>query len=114
MVAAAILAGLGVVLGAFGAHVLKTMLSPERLSIWHTAVNYQMWHALGLGLIGSQANSPLLCWSARAMLTGILLFSGSLYLLVLTQIHALGMITPLGGLALIAGWILFAIHLKVI
>ncbi|GAB4356399.1 MAG: DUF423 domain-containing protein [Methylohalobius sp. ZOD2] len=109
---AAVLAGLAVVMGAFGAHALKASLSGEMLSVWHTAVDYQMWHALGLGLIGCQpSTSPLKNWSARLMLAGIGLFSGSLYLLALTEIQSLGMITPFGGLALIAAWILFALHL---
>ncbi len=106
---AAILAGVGVVLGAFGAHGLKQVLSPELLEVWHTAVTYQMWHALGLGLIASlRMDSPTLQWSARLMISGILLFSGSLYLLALTGIQALGMITPFGGLAFVAAWGLLA------
>ncbi|WP_022949323.1 DUF423 domain-containing protein [Methylohalobius crimeensis] len=109
---AAVLAGLAVVMGAFGAHALKASLSGEMLSVWHTAVDYQMWHALGLGLIGCHPGaSPLKDWSARLMLAGIGLFSGTLYLLALTDIQSLGMITPFGGLALIAAWILFALHL---
>lgn len=108
---AALLAALGVVLGAFGAHVLKARASSEMLAIWHTAVSYQMWHALGLLFIASRPNSSLLRWSVWTMLAGILLFSGSLYLLVLTGIRPVGMITPFGGLALIAAWILFAFHL---
>lgn len=108
--ASAILAGLGVGLGAFGAHALKSMLSPSMLSVWQTAVSYQMWHALGLGLIATSGNTPLACWSGRLMLGGIVLFSGSLYLLALTGFTWFGMLTPFGGLALIAAWLLLAWH----
>lgn len=106
---AALFAGLAVVTGAFGAHALKATLTPNMLSVWHTAVNYQMWHGLGLGLIALYSRpSAAWHWSARLMIAGIVLFSGSLYLLVLTGFGWLGMITPLGGLAFIAAWGLLA------
>ncbi len=109
--AAALLAALGVALGAFGAHVLKTKVTAEMAAIWQTAASYQMWHALGLFGLASLPIAPLVRLSAWAMLAGIGLFSSSLYLLVLTGNRAFGMITPTGGLALIAAWIVLAYHL---
>lgn len=104
----AIGAGLAVGFGAFGAHGLKTVLSAEMLGVWQTGVNYQMWHSLGLILVSlllqSAPNAKHLHWAGGLMLVGIVLFSGSLYGLALTQIKALGMITPLGGLCFLAAW----------
>ena len=112
----AIGAALAVIMGAFGAHGLKSIVAPELLSVFKTGVTYHMWHALGLCLIGAlQLRYPaakLLVWSGRMMYCGILLFSGSLYLLVLLNLKWLGMITPIGGLAFIAGWLLLAIFSK--
>ncbi|BCX80454.1 hypothetical protein MIT9_P0027 [Methylomarinovum caldicuralii] len=106
---AAGLAGLAVMLGAFGAHGLQSRVSEHFLSVWQTAVRYQMWHALGLGLIAVAAEElPSLRWSVRLMLLGIVVFCGTLYLLVLSGWRWLGMITPIGGLALIAAWLLLA------
>ncbi len=106
---AGVLAGLAVVLGAFGAHGLQTRVSEHFLTVWQTAVRYQMWHALGLGLIAAaEKDLPGLRWSARLMLAGIVVFCGTLYLLVLSGWRWLGMITPIGGLALIAAWMLLA------
>ncbi|MDQ7089339.1 MAG: DUF423 domain-containing protein [Methylococcales bacterium] len=103
-----------VVLGAFGAHGLQAILSLKMLAIYKTAVTYQMWHALGLGLIAifkqQTPNSKLLEWSGWLMFVGIGLFSGSLYLLSVLNLKWLGMITPLGGVAFIIAWILFAIY----
>lgn len=107
---AALSGGLAVVLGAFGAHALKPALSREMIAVWETAVRYQMWHALGLGLIACLGDNILLRWSGRLMTLGILLFCGSLYLLALTGARLLGMITPFGGLAFIAAWILLACY----
>ncbi len=105
---AALSALLAVVMGAFGAHALKTVLTVEMLTVYKTAVNYHMWHALGLGLIAVfqqlSGESCYLLWAGRLMFSGIVLFSGSLYLLAILNIPALGMITPLGGLAFIAAW----------
>jgi uncharacterized membrane protein YgdD (TMEM256/DUF423 family) len=105
--------GLGVALGAFGAHGLKQILSVHSLQIYQTAVDYQMWHSLALILIGLTCQlippSRLLTMSACFMLSGIILFSGSLYLLAITETRWLGMITPFGGVALLIAWILFAI-----
>jgi len=105
---AAIMAMTGVGLGAFGAHGLKTVLTAEMLAVYKTAVDYQMWHALGLGLIGViQQNSSPSAWLNLAgglMFAGIILFSGSLYLLAILNIKWLGMITPLGGICFLLSW----------
>lgn len=104
---------LGVVLGAFGAHGLKSILSAEMLIVYKTAVDYQMWHALGLGLIAVFAveipQSVLLKWAGWLIFIGIVLFSGSLYLLAVLNIKWLSMITPFGGVCLMLAWILVAI-----
>ena len=109
----AISALIGVGMGAFGAHGLKAILSPEMLAVYQTGVTYQMWHALGLvniALISQQVpESKLLSWAGWLMFIGILLFSGSLYLLVLLDLKWLGMITPLGGVSFIMAWLLIAI-----
>lgn len=112
ILAGAIFMALAVSLGAFGAHALKKVLSPEMLTIYHTGVEYQFYHALGLlivGLIGFQVKSRYIGWSGILLTTGIILFSGSLYALALMGIKGLGAITPLGGVSFIAGWILFAL-----
>jgi len=99
-----------VALGAFGAHALKSRLSAEMLSVWHTGVEYHIYHALGLlavGLLAQQLpGSALLKWSGWAMLAGIVLFSGSLYALALSGERWLGAITPLGGVAFLVAWAL--------
>ena len=109
----AISALLAVAFGAFGAHGLKNTLSPELMVTYQTAVNYQMWHALGLigiSIIHQQyPDSKLLTWSGRLMFLGILVFSGSLYLLALLNIKELGMITPIGGVSFMIAWALLAI-----
>ncbi|MEH6502351.1 MAG: DUF423 domain-containing protein [Cycloclasticus sp.] len=105
------LAFLAVMLGAFGAHGLKNTLSPELLTVYQTAVDYQMWHALGLliiGLIQLQKPSTLLNTAGWFMFTGILIFSGSLYALSLTGIKLLGAITPIGGTSFLIAWLLLA------
>lgn len=111
MVTGAILAGLAVAFGAFGAHMLEDMVSADRLVTFETGVKYQMYHALALLVIGwisreapGTFNSVGYCFIA-----GILVFSGSLYILVLTDTGWLGAITPIGGIAFIAGWILLAV-----
>ena len=102
----------GVALGAFGAHGLKAILSPEMLAVYKTGVTYQMWHALGLGLIALyQEHSPesrLLSWAGWLMFSGIVIFSGSLYILAISGLKWLGMITPIGGIAFMAAWALLA------
>jgi len=108
--AAAALAG--VLLGAFGAHALKARLGADALALWRTGVEYHFYHALGLLAVGLALvhlpGSALLRWSGWVMLAGIALFSGSLYLLALGYARALGALTPVGGIAFIAAWILFA------
>lgn len=100
--------------GAFGAHVLRGMLSPELLAVYQTAVQYQAWHALGLVAIGIQLDrwprARGLGAAACALLVGIALFSGSLYLYVVTGgVRAFAMITPLGGIAFLVGWGIFVV-----
>jgi uncharacterized membrane protein YgdD (TMEM256/DUF423 family) len=106
-------AALVVMLGAFGAHGLKARLAPELMTVYQTAVQYHMFHALGLIAVAWALNqwpeSALLKWSGWTMLAGIVLFSGSLYVLSVTGLRALGAVTPLGGLAFIAAWIMLAV-----
>ena len=98
--------------GAFGAHGLKTVLSVDMLAIWQTAVHYQMVHSLGLfglGILMAQwSGARLLARAAVLMLVGIVIFSGSLYVLALTGITWLGAITPIGGLAFLLSWSMLA------
>ncbi|MDP2336641.1 MAG: DUF423 domain-containing protein [Bacteroidota bacterium] len=111
LISGAVFMALAVILGAFGAHALKTRLSPEMMQVYHTAVEYQFYHALGLlliGLIGFQMESKWLKRSGILIGMGIILFSGSLYVLSLTGIKAIGVITPVGGLSFVAGWIFLA------
>ncbi|MDI7743642.1 DUF423 domain-containing protein [Lysinibacillus fusiformis] len=117
LVIGAILAFLGVVLGAFGAHALKEKFpEPRYEQIWNTAVQYQMYHALGLILLGILSmdgllgSSGLLSWSGYLMLAGVVFFSGSLYVLSVTGVKKLGAITPIGGLLFLAAWILLFIE----
>ena len=98
--------------GAFGAHALKQSLSADMLAVYHTAVDYQFFHSLGLIAIGSiHRISPRRYHAATAwvMLAGILIFSGSLYTLSITGIRWLGMITPIGGICLLAAWLMLAL-----
>lgn len=111
IIVGAISALLGVAFGAFGAHALKSMVSEYHLSIFETGVRYQMYHSFALILIGILnviPGQPDLKWSGYAFLLGILIFSGSLYALTLTGIKVLGAVTPIGGVAFIAGWALLA------
>ncbi|MNI01073.1 hypothetical protein D3C73_539000 [compost metagenome] len=98
----------GVGLGAFAAHGLKSRLSAEYLAIFHTGVTYQLVHTLallGVALLATQIPGRLLTWAGASFAIGILLFSGSLYVLTLTGISKLGIVTPFGGLAFLAGWL---------
>jgi len=111
VIAATLTLALGVAAGAFGAHGLKRVLSADMLSVWHTAVLYQLVHALGMlaiAALGARFGSPLLAWSGGLMFAGIVLFSGSLYVLALSGTKWLGAVTPLGGVLFIAAWILAA------
>lgn len=103
----------GVACGAFGAHALKSRVPAELLAVWQTGATYHFYHALGLLAVGLFAMTTttrlgMLSWAGALMIAGLLLFSGSLYLLSLTGIRALGVITPFGGLAWIVAWGLFA------
>lgn len=104
---------LGVILGAFGAHALKTMMTPELLTVYQTGVTYQIWHAFGLiaiALIQQHApQSALLKWAGALMFLGIVLFSGSLYLLALLDWPSVGRITPIGGVSFLISWSLLVI-----
>lgn len=96
------------VLGAFGAHALKERPGIEALSVWQTAVQYHFWHALALLAVPKLAG----VWAKVAgylFIAGILVFSGSLYALALGAPRAFGMFTPIGGVALILGWLAFAV-----
>lgn len=104
---------LGVGLGAFGAHALATRLSPADLATFETGARYQMFHAvalLGVGAWLDRHPAQRLEWAARAFGLGVLIFSGSLYTLVLTGHRWLGAVTPIGGVALIAGWVLVMVE----
>ncbi len=99
----------GVAMGAFGAHGLKAILSIEMMAVYKTAVDYQMWHALGLGLIAifrqQFPEAKYLKFAGWLMFVGILLFSGSLYLLAILNAKWLGMITPIGGVCFLLAWV---------
>ena len=103
---------LAVGLGAFGAHGLKSRIAHDLLDVYQTGVYYHMFHALALILVGIishwLSNSNLVAWSGGLMLSGIIVFSGSLYVLSLSGIRTFGAITPVGGLAFLGGWILLA------
>ena len=99
---------LGVAFGAFGGHALKGRITPELLAIFETGVRYQMYHAFAtVAAAWAWARWPGRVFAASGILflTGILLFSGSLYLLALTGVRSLGALTPIGGLAFLAGWL---------
>lgn len=100
-------------MGAFGAHGLKAVISPEMLAVYQTGVTYQMYHALGLigvALIRQQAaDSRLLHWAGWLMFAGIVLFSGSLYALALLNHTWLGMVTPFGGVCFLTAWLLITL-----
>ena len=103
---------IGVGTGAFGAHGLKAHVAPDMLAVWQTAVLYQLVHALGLlalaGLRAHLAPRPLSA-AAVLLLAGILVFSGSLYVLVLSGVRMVGAITPIGGVCFLIGWLLVAV-----
>ena len=113
IIVGSLLAALGVLMGAFGAHGLKNHLSADLLDIYHTAVDYHIYHALGLILIGMLSSQfqtkALIAWSGYCLLAGILMFSGSLYLLSVSGQRWLGAVTPFGGTAFILGWVLLAL-----
>jgi len=106
-------AALVVILGAFGAHGLKARLGADMMTVYQTGVQYHMFHALGLLAVGltltQLPDSMLLKWSGWLMLAGIVIFSGSLYVLSTTGWKWLGAVTPLGGLSFIAAWVVFVV-----
>ena len=110
---ASALGGISVILGAFASHALKDRLSERALAIWETGTKYQMYHALALIaialLIARFPNSRLLMVAGYAFISGVVIFSGSLYALSLSGIKWLGAITPLGGVAFIIGWACLAV-----
>ena len=108
---AGVLLALATVCGAFGAHALKGQLAPERLQVWETAVRYQFFQSLGLlgvGLTLRSLDDTAVRAAALLIVVGIVLFCGSLYALSFSAPRVLGVLTPAGGLAWIAGWLLFA------
>ena len=119
LIFAAVNGFVAVLAGAMGAHALRASLSPQALGWLQTAERYQMWHALALGVVvalaaqkdGLDAPMPYrLTVSAALLAAGIVLFSGSLYVLALTGWRPIAMVTPLGGLALMAGWVVLGLH----
>jgi uncharacterized membrane protein YgdD (TMEM256/DUF423 family) len=101
---------IGVGMGAFGAHGLKAVISPELLVVYQTGVTYQMYHALGLtGIALIRDDTKLLHWAGWLMFAGIVLFSGSLYTLAILNLNWLGMITPFGGVCFLTAWLLIAL-----
>ena len=120
---AAFFAGLSVIIGAFGAHFLKTILSPESLNSIHTAVNYQVIHSIAIiviGLLYSHYRVKRIILAAYFLVVGIILFSGSIYVLALLTYLGfehnvlVGLLTPLGGGAFIIGWLLLLISIPVL
>lgn len=117
LVLGGVLGGLGVAMGAFGAHALKGWLATAedgavRLAWWHTATQYHLWHALmilALGVWVSVRPRRLVRASALSAVAGIALFSGSLYAMALTGARALGAVTPIGGVALLVAWVLLVL-----
>lgn len=120
LVIGSLLAGLAVVLGAFGAHGLKKVVSPENVAVYQTGVQYQMYHALGLiviGILSERIVNDFLSYAGVLFVAGVVLFSGSLYLIVSLYAMnkavptAVGILTPIGGLLFILGWICLLISL---
>jgi uncharacterized membrane protein YgdD (TMEM256/DUF423 family) len=110
---ASLLLGLAVMLGAFGAHALRSRLDTYLMGIYEKAVFYHFVHALGILIVSVMPRAGILpagssSWVCVLLTAGILIFSGSLYLLAITGVRALGAITPIGGLSFIAGWFLLA------
>lgn len=100
----------GVALGAFGAHALKSVVTPEMLAVFETGVRYQMYHALALiaaGLMSQFADHQYLKYAGGSFIIGIVLFSGSLYAMTFTGAGIFGAVTPFGGISFLAGWLFF-------
>jgi uncharacterized membrane protein YgdD (TMEM256/DUF423 family) len=118
LITAAVLGALSVILGAFGAHGLKTRMNADAFDIFETAVKYQFYHVfalLGVAIVSQFIPGSFINWSGKCFIAGIIIFCGSLYLLSYfkmmnnQQMNWLGAITPIGGLFFIAGWILIAV-----
>lgn len=112
LVTAGVLLALGTVLGAVGTHAMRARLTPDELGVFETAVRYHIYNALGLlamGAVALSVNPPLLRWSAGLIVAGILLFSGALYAASLGAPRIIHLLPPFGGMALIGGWVLFAV-----
>jgi uncharacterized membrane protein YgdD (TMEM256/DUF423 family) len=107
LLAGALLAATGIACGAFGAHALRDALGPVRLGWWQTAVQYQMWHAVGLVALAA-IPLPRIGWPAALLVLGTIIFAGTLYVMALTDLRWLGAITPFGGLLMMAAWLLIA------
>ena len=109
----ALCAFVGVGMGAFGAHGLKAVISPELLAVYQTGVTYQMWHSLGLMALAALSprapQSKLVAWAGWLMFGGIGIFSGSLYALAILNLSWLGMFTPIGGLCFLTAWLLIVV-----
>lgn len=114
LVWAAVLGALAVILGAFGAHKLKELVPPETVSTFQTGVTYQFYHVFALiatGILFAQLPGSQLLWAGRCFIIGIILFSGSLYLMTILKmtenvgLKSIGILTPIGGVFFIAGWI---------
>ena len=114
IITGSVFAALAILFGAFGSHALKEKLNPEQLEIYDIATRYLMFHALGIfaiGVLGYQVPSEILTLPLLLMVLGILIFSGSLYLISLAGYKKLGMVTPIGGLALIISWLMVAYNI---
>ena len=113
LVIAAISGMLAVMLGAFGAHILKNIISDEMLEVYKTGIQYQFYHTFALlvvGILMKFNSSKVLKWSSYFFIVGIILFSGSLYVMAITGIKLVGIITPFGGVLWIIAWILLVVH----
>lgn len=107
----AVMAGLSVAFGAFGAHALTGIVAPELLTTYETGARYQMYHAIGIlvvGVVAAQYPGSYAPWAGWAFVVGTVLFSGSLYALALTGIRLFGAVAPVGGVAFLTGWGLLA------
>ncbi len=113
LILGAINAFLAVAFGAFGAHMLEGRIPAKYIETWQTAVQYQMFHAAGLMIVGLLAGKigmhASVNWAGWLMFAGIILFAGSLYVLSITQISVLGAITPIGGVAFLTAWVLMIV-----
>ncbi|HEU4575695.1 MAG TPA: DUF423 domain-containing protein [Chitinophagaceae bacterium] len=121
LAAGALAGALAVALGAFGAHGLKKIVSPESVSVFQTGVQYQMYHAFALlivGILWERYPQKFIAWAGNCFISGIILFSGSLYLLTFfiaagkVGLEGIGIFTPIGGLFFIAGWLLLLLGIR--